>query len=280
MNVKYNLTCDTVTPTILKSAPSNKGKNMSNFKKPTMVRIQNSLSFDMLKIKAGKFQMGSNDFDDEKPVHKVTIDYDFELGKYPVTIAEYMHFAKEHEEHLPHWKDKDAPDYYEGQNYDDNAPIIGVSWHDAVAFCEWLNEKQEEYVYRLPTEAEWEYACRAESTTKWCFGDNERELDNYAWYRENSENTTHIVGEKLPNKWGLYDIHGNVWEWCLDDYVDNYKSTPRDGSVMMDENSGSKVLRGGSWNDDVNNTRSAYRSRSYPTDRNYDVGFRLLRTLV
>jgi len=251
MNVKYNLTCDTVTPTILKLAPSNKGKNMSNFKKPIMVRIQNSLSFDMVKIP----------------------NKNYEIGKYPVTIAEYMHFAKNNEKHLPEWKEKDRPSYYENMDYSDNAPIIGVSWHNAVAFCDWLNEKQKEYVYRLPTEEEWEYSCRAESTTKWSFGDEEKELDKYAWYRKNSsalgeehkDYGTHVVGEKLPNQWGLYDMHGNVFEWCEDWY-------------NKDEDS--KVLRGGSWNSNASIARSAIRVWFNLTDRVDDVGFRLLRTLV
>lgn len=244
---------------------------MSNFKKPKMIRIQNSLSFDMVKIEAGSFKMGSDEYDDEKPIHKVTIDYDFELGKYPVTIAEYMYFAKNNEEHLPTWK-QEKLDNYEQMNLTDNAPIIGVSWHDAVAYCKWLNEQQKVYVYRLPTEEEWEHACRAGTTTKWSFGDDEKELGKYAWYRENSYDLgkehedygTHVVGEKLPNQWGLYDMHGNVFEWCEDWYE------------KEEEN---KVLRGGSWGSDANYTRSASRDWNYPTVRVYYVGFRLLRTL-
>jgi len=221
---------------------------MSNFKKPKMVRILNSLSFDMIKIP----------------------NKNYEMGKYSVTIAEYMHFAKVNEEHLPEWKKKLGR--YEKINLTDNAPIIGVSWNDAVAYCKWLNEQQKEYVYRLPREAEWEYACRAGTTTKWSFGDNEKKLDKYAWYDENSYDLgeehkdygTHVVGEKLSNPWGLFDMHGNVWEWCEDWY---------------DEEKKYKVLRGGSWNGFASVTRSAFRFRGYPSDRSNDVGFRLLRTL-
>jgi formylglycine-generating enzyme required for sulfatase activity len=195
---------------------------------------------------------------------------DYEIGKYLVTIAEYMHFAKNNEKHLPEWKEKLGR--YEKMNLTDNAPIIGVSWHDAVAYCKWLNEQQKEYVYRLPTEEEWEYACRAGTTTKWSFGDDEKELDKYAWYNKNSYDLgekhkdygTHVVGEKLPNPWGLFDMHGNVLEWCEDWY---------------DKGEDAKVLRGGSWNSSSDNSRSAVRDRSNPSNRGDDVGFRLLRTL-
>ena len=208
---------------------------MSNFKKPTMVRIQNSLSFDMIEI--------------------TNKDKKYELGKYPVTIAEYMHFAKKNEEHLPKWKEELG--HYEKINLTDNAPIIGVSWHDAVAYCKWLNEQQKVYVYRLPTEEEWEYACRAGTTTKWSFGDDKKKLGKYAWYRENSYDLgeehgdygTHVVGEKLANPWGLFDMHGNVFEWCADWY---------------DKEEERKVLRGGSWISDADNTRSANRYGSNP----------------
>ena len=242
-----------------------------------MIRILNSLSIDMVKIKAGSFIMGSDEYDDEKPIHKVTIDYDFELGKYPVTIAEYMHFAKVNEEYLPEWK-KELGGYAK-MNLTDNAPIIGVSWYDAVAFCDWLNEQQKEYVYRLPTETEWEYACRAGTTTKWSFGDEEYKLEKYAWYEKNSDGSTHEVGKRKENDFKLYDMHGNVWEWCQDDYVDNYKNTPRDGKPYIDKSAKSKILRGGSWSYDSGYTRSADRYWDFPSNRSYDVGFRLLRTL-
>ena len=214
-----------------------------------MVRIQNSLSFDMIKIP----------------------NKNYEIGKYPVTIAEYMHFAKVNEKHLPEWKQKKLANY-EQMNLTDNAPIIGVSWHDAVAYCKWLNRQQKEYVYRLPKEEEWEHACRAGITTKWSFGDDEKELGKYAWYDENSYDLgeehedygIHEVGNKLPNKWGLYDMYGHVWEWCENWY---------------DETEKNRVLRGGSWYFNAGSSRSANRIRFYPTIRSVDVGFRLLRTL-
>ncbi len=228
-----------------------------------MVRIQNSLSFDMVTIEAGSFQMGSNDYDDEKPIHKVTIENSFELGKYPVTVGEYLHFVKATKKRvLEKWS--------KGK---ENHPVTDVSWDDAVAYCNWLNEQQQKYIYRLPTEAEWEYVCRAGTTTRWSFGDDEKELDKYAWYDKNSYDLgeehkdygTHIVGEKLPNPWGLYDMHGHVWEWCEDWY---------------DKDKDRKVLRGGSWSFIANNTRSTFRFRFDPAFRFIFVGFRLLRTLL
>ncbi|CAA6824809.1 MAG: protein of unknown function DUF323 [uncultured Sulfurovum sp.] len=215
-----------------------------------MVRIENSLSFDMVKIP----------------------NKNYEIGKYPVTIAEYMHFAKNNEKHLLEWKE-DNSSYYQKMNLTDNAPIIGVSWHDAIAYCKWLNEQQKVYVYRLPTEEEWEHACRAESITEWSFGDDEKELDKYAWYRKNSYDLgeehedygTHVVGEKLANPWGLYDMHGNVEEWCEDWY---------------DKEEKHKVVRGGSWDNFAYSTRCAYRSSWNPIYRDLDMGFRILRTLV
>jgi len=227
-----------------------------NFIKPKMVRILNSLSIDMVQIKKGSFIMG-----EEGEQKEVTIKDDFELGKYPITIAEYMHFANDVKKHYPKWKDDMT--YYEDMNLTDNAPIIGISWEDATAYCKWLSEKTGDN-YRLPTEKEWEYACRAGTKTEWSFGDDEKELEKYAWYDKNSDSTTHIVGEKLPNPWGLYDMHGNVWEWCEDWYNEDKKS---------------KIIRGGSWYRDASVTRSSLRNWLSPDDRSSNSGFRILRTL-
>ena len=142
-----------------------------------------------------------------------------------------------------------------------NNPVEMVSWDDAVAFCEKLSSLPAEVaagrVYRLPTEAEWEYACRAGTTTAYSFGDDEKDLGEYAWFSDNSGNTTHGVGEKLPNGWGLFDMHGNVWEWCSD----------AEGS--------SRVYRGGSWSDAAGYCRSAFRYWNFPTFRFNFLGFRL-----
>jgi formylglycine-generating enzyme required for sulfatase activity len=206
-----------------------------------------------------------------KEQKKVTIENDFYIGKYPVTIAEYMHFVKDTKSHYPQWLEESSDyhiktgtnNYYKKMNLTDNVPIIGVSWHDATAYCKWLSKKTGEN-YRLPTEKEWEYSCRAGTTTKWSFGDDEKELKDYAWYDKNSDRKTHEVGKKKKNPWGLYDMHGNVWEWCEDWY---------------DEDKDTKVLRGGSWGNDAVISRSANRNWVNPSYRYNVRGFRLLRTL-
>jgi len=248
-----------------------------------------------------RFQMGSDDGDDdEKPVHTVTFNYDFEIAPYPVTVGEFRTFVEETNYKTEAekgdgayvWdgkevnKKKDA--YWDNPYFEqtDEHPVVCVSWNDTQAYIKWLNKKTGNN-YRLPTEAEWEYACRAGTTTKWSFGDDEKELDKYAWYNKNAydkgekypDYETHPVGEKLPNPWGLYDMHGNVREWCEDWYVDTYKDTPRDGSANEKGEKTFKVLRGGSWSIDADWTRSAYRSWDDPVSRIDISGFRLLRTL-
>ncbi len=239
-----------------------------------------------------RFQMGSNEYDIEKPVHEVVFNYDFEIAQYPVTVGEFRAFVKDTDYKTEAeigdgayvWDGKDIKkkkDVYWDNPYFEQTeehPVVCVSWNDAKEYCKWLSKKTGEN-YRLPTEAEWEYACRAGTTTKWSFGDDEKELEKYAWYDENSGGKTHPVGEKEPNPWGLYDMHGNVWEWCEDDFIDDYEETPRDGSAYQDKKSDRKVLRGGSWDDVAGNTRSSYRDWGDPAYRDVDVGFRLLRTL-
>jgi sulfatase modifying factor 1 len=166
---------------------------------------------------------------------------------------------------------KEGPDY----------PASYVSWDDAVEFCKKLSEKEGK-TYRLPTEAEWEYACRAGTETAWSFGDDEKVLGDYAWYEKNTDNVgtryAHPVGLKKPNGFGLYDMHGNDWEWCLDYYYGDYKDSPEKDPQGPGSGS-SRVLRGGSWDDYSRGTRSAYRSWGDADDRRYNSGFRLVREL-
>jgi len=154
-----------------------------------------------------------------------------------------------------------------------------VSWNDAVEFCRKLSAQEGEE-YRLPTEAEWEYACRAGTTTTYSFGNNESQLRKYAWYSDNSDDTTHVVGEKLPNAWGLYDMHGNVWEWCQDWHAaygsENGLIDPT-GPASGDR----RVLRGGAFSRQPKDVRAARRNvtNHLPSVRRYyDSGFRLART--
>jgi formylglycine-generating enzyme required for sulfatase activity len=152
--------------------------------------------------------------------------------------------------------------------------VVCVRWNDAVAYCEWLSEQTGEQ-YSLPSEAEWEYACRASSETVYFFGDDEKQLEDYAWYSENSEGRTHPVGEKQANPWGLYDIYGNVWEW-VQDWYERYSEEPQH-NPSGPETGAFRIDRGGSWYSGSDYCRSA--SRDYwndPADRGY-LGFRLAR---
>jgi len=185
---------------------------------------------------------------DEGPQHEVEVKA-FSIGKYEVTFEEYDLFCEATGEKKP-----DDNGWGRG-----NRPVINVSWNDAVAYCEWLSEQTGEH-YRLPTEAEWEYACRAGTQTRYSFGDDESQLGDYAWFDNNSDNQTHPVGEKLPNPWGLYDMHGNVWELTC---------PGKDGPC---------VLRGGSWSADPRWVRGAARPRAVPHYGYGAGGFRLART--
>ncbi len=212
-------------------------------------------------IPPGIFMMGSELSGDEKPVHRVEITRPFYLGVYPVTQAEWKKVMGSN------------PSSFKG----DRNPVETISWDDCQKFIKNLNSMEKTDSYRLPTEAQWEYACRAGSEGKWCFGDNESELVKYAWYDKVSGNETHPVGELKPNAWGLYDMHGNVWDWC-EDYYGSYPS----GSVTdpTGPSSGSyRVGRGGSWDYYVEDCRSAYRNYLSPEFRSSNLGFRLLRTV-
>lgn len=153
-------------------------------------------------------------------------------------------------------------------------PVVGVSWDDAKKYAKWAG-------LRLPTEAEWEYACRANTQTRYYPGDKEEDLDRAGWYDKNSGNRLHPVGEKEPNSFGLYDMHGNVWEWVEDDWHDNYNGGPNDGRAWSHSPRGSfRVIRGGSWDNVARNCRSAIRGDGPPVYHGgYDLGFRLSRSV-
>jgi formylglycine-generating enzyme required for sulfatase activity len=229
----------------------------------------NSVGMKLKLIPPGEFTMGSNYRADEKPPHKVTLTKPFELGVYEVTQEQY--------EKVMGVMGTNPSKFKAPQN-----PVEQVSWTDAVEFCRKLSSLPEEkaagYVYRLPTEAEWEYACRAGTKTKYSFGDSESELGDYAWYTKNSGRTTHSVGRKKPNPWGLYDMHGNVWEWCQDRYG-NYPS----GSVTDPTGAASgsfRVSRGGCWSLNSDLCHSASRDRHSPGHRTFILGFRVLRSSI
>ena len=209
-------------------------------------------------IPAGEFMMGSESGSvGEKPAHRVRISQPFEMGKYEVTQAQWEAVMG------------DNPSYFKGAN----RPVEQVSWYDVQDFIAKLNARQDGYVYRLPTEAEWEYACRAGSN-----GDYAGKLDAMAWYDNNSENMTHTVGGKQPNAWGLYDMHGNVYEWCQDYYDADYYAQSPSVDPQGPESGSFKVKRGGGWMFPAAFARSAARDLYSPAYRYNFLGFRLVRT--
>lgn len=214
------------------------------------------------KIPGGSFQMGSNDGAGyKKPVHRVTIS-PFYMMTTEVTQAQWQAVMGSN------------PSYFKG----DNLPVEQVFWEDVKDFIEKLNQKDPGKGYRLPSEAEWEYACRAVTTTNYYSGDSESDLGRAGWYYGNSGRETHPVGQKSPNNWGLYDMHGNVWEWCEDYWHDNYSGAPTNGSAWLSPSSSSLVLRGGFWVNYDYGCRSANRVNDNPSVRYNNCGFRLVRS--
>ncbi|WP_296824816.1 P-loop NTPase fold protein [Sulfurovum sp.] len=185
---------------------------------------------------------------------KTLDDLDFEIDMFEMTFAEYDKYCK-----LKNLEKPSDQGWGRGRR-----PAVNVSWSDVQAYIQWLNEKQDGYTYALPSNSESELACNLGQDTKWHFGDDENELEKYAWYRKNSDRKTHKVGERIPNALGLYDMHGNVWEWCEDWY---------------DEDEDTKVLKGGSWSSSANYTQPSSSNGLNPLYGDDDVGFRLLRTL-
>ena len=251
----------TVPAEIVSSPETPKGGDEPSAKAD--VPAANSIGMRFVPIPTGTFTMGDADY---RPAHKVTLTQPFELGVYEVTQEQYEAVMDTN------------PSRCKGpQN-----PVERVNWDDAVEFCRKLSalpaEKKAGYVYRLPTEAEWEYACRAGTTTEYSFGDSESELGDYAWYKENSGDTTHPVGGKKPNAWGLYDMHGNIYEWCQDRYGDHPSGSVTDPTGAA--SGSSRVLRGGSWFLISDFCRSAARFRRSPVIRSFVLGFRVLRSSI
>ena len=252
----------------------------------------------------GGFMMGSKDYDDEKDSrggpHRVNIAYVMEMGQTEVTVAQYLQCVAEAGAcDEPHWR---LPGQYHYQTGTDNfwkkfgaalaannAPIVGVSWHNARQYAAWVSKKaglgslpaDDPRRYRLPTEAEWEYAARANTGDKWSGTNDETKLQRYAWYNVNSDSKMHDVRGKLPNDFRLFDMTGNVWEWTQDCYVNNYNQAPTNGAAVgsATDKDCARVVRGGSWIVSPVFLRSAIRNRLAPGVHDYGVGFRLARTL-
>jgi formylglycine-generating enzyme required for sulfatase activity len=184
----------------------------------------------------------------------------FSIGKYPVTQAQWQAVMGNN------------PSEFKGENN----PVESVSRKDIVRFCEILSDRTGK-AFRLPSEAEWEYAARAGTTTRYSFGDDEGLLEQYAWYKKNSQHQTHPVGEKKPNDWGLYDMYGNVWEWCEDAWHNDYQQdAPVDGHAWDNGSQGLGVVRGGSYFDSNDGCRSARRISSDPNSSHSNIGFRVV----
>jgi formylglycine-generating enzyme required for sulfatase activity len=210
-------------------------------------------------IPDGEFEMG---YLDQK--HSVTISEDFYMSKFEVTQEQW------HE----------VMGYNPSKFRGDNLPVENVSWDDVQDFIRKLNKKENTTIYRLPTEAEWEYAARAGTTTEYSFGDDASGLGDYAWYYDNSGKKTHPVGKKQRNSWDLHDMHGNLQEWVQDEWHSSYEGAPTDGSVWENGSSGAfRVVRGGGWSNSANTCRSASRSGHVQSACDPDTGFRLIKEI-
>jgi formylglycine-generating enzyme required for sulfatase activity len=261
---------------------------------------KNSIGMQMTLIPPGEFVMGSPDadldaHDNEKPQHEVRITQPFHLASHQVTVGQFRAFVEATDYKTSQQERRQAAfglvevddkvkwqclRRFNWQNVGfeqiERHPVVNVTWDDAVAFCEWLSKKEQK-TYRLPTEAEWEFACRSGTTTCWYFGDNDAELCKYAW--DGNVDRPQPVGQKLPNGFEIFDMCGNVWEWCSDWYSpDYYRSSP------VDDPEGPsagvvRVLRGGSFCHFINDMSSAYRNHEPSSSWSLDVGFRPARDL-
>nr|WP_321497632.1 formylglycine-generating enzyme family protein [uncultured Methanolobus sp.] len=231
---------------------------------PTGDKYTNSIGMQFQRIDAGSFNMGTSKYAYSQPIHEVRLSDDFYIGTYEVTQAQWEEVMGSN------------PSSFKG---DDN-PVDSISWNDVQEFISKLNEKEGTTSYRLPTEAEWEYAAAAGTTTLYSFGEIDEDegpfLKDYAWYQENSYEKTHEVGQKLANPWGLYDVHGNVWEYVQDSWVDNYGGASEDGSAVEKGSSSLRVARGGSYSSKENALYTAYRRKQDPRDGDSSIGFRLV----
>jgi sulfatase modifying factor 1 len=265
------------------------------------------LTFDMVAIPGGDFVMGSkNGNPDEKPVHKVKLD-PFWMSKVEITwdiFEPFLYKDYEVSNNLkPLAKEVDAVTRPTKPYLDmtfgmgkENYPALAMTQYNAIQFCKWLYVRTGVF-YRLPTEAEWEYACRAGAATAYAFGDDEKEISNYAWYKGNSEKKTHQVGLKKPNAWGLHDMHGNVAEWTYDQYIPDFYATTgkkAQNPVAVANKLYPLVIRGGSYEDEAKDLRAAARRASEPAWKQIDpqipksnwwfpeapfIGIRLVRPL-
>ena len=252
--------------------------------------MTNSLGMKFMLIPAGKFTMGSSqeeidrclklvgnnrsDMDrllTEGPEHEVEITQPFYLGATEVTVGQFRRFVEANPKYQvgdDEWKNP-------GFEQTDDHPVVSVIWTNAVDFCTWMSQKEGEK-YRLPTEAEWEYSCRAGTKTRYSCGDRDTDLLLYAWSRTHLQGWTHPVGRLKRNPWGLFDMHGNVREWCQDVYDPKYYESSSKKDPPGPSTRGGRVNRGGSWDSSPVHCRSAFRFHGIPHYRDKHVGFRVL----
>ena len=239
----------------------------------------------MCVLPAGTFRMGDmtgHGEDGERPAHQTVIAKPFAVGVYPVTVEEFARFA-DATGYRTRAEQEGVAAIWRGERWEQSSqinwrnfyaepgryPVVFITWFDAVAYCQWLSAATGQD-YRLPSEIEWEYACRAGSEADWCYGSEANLLADYAWYRDNAGGSPHPVGEKKPNAFGLYDMHGNVAEWTASPW--RYYDENEEYEIT-------RVVRGGSWDNTAHALRAAHRCLRNPVNRNSIMGFRLARTL-
>lgn len=259
------------------------GKNETADDKTITVEFGGNVKLKMIRIPKGSFLMGSKKTDDlnakkdELPQHNVEFANDFHLGETEVTVGQFKQFVAdsgykteaERDASDCTWK---TPKYPKEMQTDDH-PVVRVAYNDALAFCTWLSRKTGSS-YGLPTEAQWEYACRAGSKTIYSFGDDVRQLGEYAWFMDNTkESGPRAVRQKKPNAFGLFDMHGNVREWLADHYT--YWGYDKRTDILLKSNL--RVIRGGGWALEASRCRSADRDADVPVARSTTVGFRVAR---
>lgn len=226
---------------------------------------------EMINIPGGTFQMGSKESSEEQPVHQVSVD-PFYISRFVITQAQWRAVAE-----LPKVNNElnGEPQSELSDDFkSDQLPTIEVSWYEAKEFCARLSQATG-YTYGLPSEAQWEYACRAGTTTHYSFGDEiTQEYANY----ENAIGGITPAEQYPPNAFGLYDMHGNVWEWCEDTWHDNYNGAPNDGSAWVDDENETQIrlLRGGSWVSYAQDCRCSLRNRDEPSTKSKSIGFRVV----
>jgi formylglycine-generating enzyme required for sulfatase activity len=276
----FVITALTLTATLgaLVRHKDNKEFAGTNQSRPGASVVKNRIGMELIRIPSGVFMMGSEKNADEKPVHRVSISKDFYMGKTEVTQGQWRAIirttvSEQRDKVLAAARLPLRPPLSNLVGEGDDYPMYYVSWEDAQEFIRKLNQTNDGYTYRLPTEAEWEYACRASKTG----AEDARDFASMSWYRDNSDNQTHPVGTKRPDSFGLYDMRGNVDEWCEDWYHDNYNGAPANGTAWLTRGAQEiRVLRGGSWLGAVSDLRSTARNAGNPSGHDHFVGFRVV----